>query len=1103
MNGPDSPYKGLDPFDDSELDALLFFGRERERDVVIANLMAARLTLLYGPSGVGKSSLLNAGVGRRLREEPEGHELLVIGSWVEDRADELRAAVAAAAGSYLYVILDQFEEFFLYHDAGGPFGTALAELLADRGKQVNVLLSLREDALAQLDAFKGRIANLYANSLRLDHLDRASARAAVLGPLERYEELTGEHVVAEPEFVEAVLDQVATGRLELVEAGRGGLEDTAPDGGIEAPFLQLVLERLWTAERGAGSQRLRLATLDGLGGCEAIVHEHLARALAALGPAEKDLAASVFDHLVTPSGTKIAHRASDLAEYASVGEQELVRVLDTLGRERILREVDGANGGGRRYEIFHDVLADPVLAWRAERRLERERHEAERKHRRLLALAASSLVALAITAGVAVFALTQRSQARSAARRALARELDATALTSLAVDPQEGLVEALRAARLSPGAQAEDVLRTTLLASRLRAVLPAGGPVTSADYSRDGRLILTASVDGKARIYDARSHHLLRALEAHSPLAGAAFSGSDRLVVTDGHDGAARVWVTATGHELRALMHRRSVLSASFSRSGGLLVTASADRAARIWRVGSWKELAVLRHPGPVRGAVFNRDGSLVLTRSSDRYGRLFDARRHRLLRRFDQGGTVTVAAFSPNGRYALTAGANRTARIWSVRDGRLLRELKGHVGRVLTAVFSPRGNLVATGSSDGSGRVWSLPAGDLVTVLLGHANYVVGAAFSPDGFSLVTTSVDRTARVWQPGTGDLRAVLAGDTESVTGTAFSPDGSAVVTASEDGTARVWDPQIQPTLHLLLRGDEPVQSTAFTPDGKGVLVVVEGTAGASIRDASSGRLVAQVPVGATLADGALSSDGRRLAVASGRSVIVRDVALHREVLRLRAQFPLVHVAFARDGRIAAGDTNGGASIWSAEGRLDRTLRVRGARTTSVAFSPDGDRLVTASADRLARVWDARSGRLLATLHGHRDALTSARFSPDGAEIVTASVDHDARLWDAVSGRLLRVLRGHFAVVSDAEFSPDGRWIVTAGPTTAGLWDVHTGQLVFFLRGHEARLTSAAFDPTSRNIVTASIDGSVRTYRCDVCGGLDDLVRLATKRQRESG
>ena len=92
----------------------------------------------------------------------------------------------------------------------------------------------------------------------------------------------------------------------------------------------------------------------------------------------------------------------------------------------------------------------------------------------------------------------------------------------------------------------------------------------------------------------------------------------------------------------------------------------------------------------------------------------------------------------------------------------------------------------------------------------------------------------------------------------------------------------------------------------------------------------------------------------------------------------------------------------------------------------------------------------------------------------------------------------MLRGHFEVVSDAEFSPDGRWVVTAGPKTAGLWDARSGQLVFFLRGHTERLTSATFDPSSGRIVTASEDGTVRTYRCDVCGGLDSLIALAKSR-----
>ena len=185
VNTPGSPYKGLAAFGDSALDAMLFFGRERERDLVIANMTASRLTLLYGPSGVGKSSLLNAGVARALRDDPETGRVAIFNSWIDDRTDELRAAVAESADGYVYVILDQFEEFFLYHDVDGAFGTELASLLGDRGLRVNVLLSLREDTLAVLDAFKGRIANLYGNSLRLDHLDRESARAAVVGPLRR------------------------------------------------------------------------------------------------------------------------------------------------------------------------------------------------------------------------------------------------------------------------------------------------------------------------------------------------------------------------------------------------------------------------------------------------------------------------------------------------------------------------------------------------------------------------------------------------------------------------------------------------------------------------------------------------------------------------------------------------------------------------------------------------------------------------------------------------------------------------------------------------------------------------------------------------------
>ena len=224
-----APYKGLRMFEDSELDVPFFFGRERERGLVEANLMASRLTVLYGETGVGKSSLLRAGVAHHLREVARaslqehgdpGLAVVVFDAWRDDpvaalrRAciDEVTRALGGRAvprddgepladalrawqqllGGDLYVVLDQVEEYFLYHqdeDGPGTFAAEFPAVVTRPDLRVNFLLAIREDAVAKLDAFKARIPNVLGNYLRLEHLDRDAGRAAIVGPVARYNEL--------------------------------------------------------------------------------------------------------------------------------------------------------------------------------------------------------------------------------------------------------------------------------------------------------------------------------------------------------------------------------------------------------------------------------------------------------------------------------------------------------------------------------------------------------------------------------------------------------------------------------------------------------------------------------------------------------------------------------------------------------------------------------------------------------------------------------------------------------------------------------------------------------------------------------------------------
>jgi WD40 repeat protein len=146
-----------------------------------------------------------------------------------------------------------------------------------------------------------------------------------------------------------------------------------------------------------------------------------------------------------------------------------------------------------------------------------------------------------------------------------------------------------------------------------------------------------------------------------------------------------------------------------------------------------------------------------------------------------------------------------------------------------------------------------------------------------------------------------------------------------------------------------------------------------------------------------------------------------------------------------------------------------------------------------------------GRLLYHRLGHGEGtpVLSVAFSPSGRQIVTAGVDSTARVWSAATGQPSYDLSGHAAIVSGAAFSPNGHWVVTAGPGKAGLWDIPTRQRLLFLQGHSGRLLASSFDAAGRRITTVGVDGTLRAYACDICGGTPQLLKLAERRLAVAG
>ncbi|MFC8383106.1 hypothetical protein [Nocardia sp. NPDC057272] len=1098
----ENPWPGLESFEENG--QAFFFGRDREAESLLNHVRDAPVTILYGRSGLGKTSLLRAGLFPALRDE---HFLPIYirldltqnatalsrqlhrsvrDSIRAEAPDAMLPADDESLWEYLHrkdfelwsaqnypltpvIVLDQFEELFtlgervpdlvreFMHDLGDLAENRISDDVAARidsdeaeagrfrlrSQNFKLLITLREDFLPNLEEWCPLIPALGRSRMRLLPFRADAAFDAVYKP--------AGHLIDDA-LAHRVVSIIAGEDLHLGrDASWVDVDDNLTASDVEPALLSLFCRELNEERKRRGRARFDEQLVEDAK--RDILSNYYASCVRDLSPR---VAAFIESELITEKGFRDSYARED-AVPSRLTDDDLARLIGS--RLVRLEEYHGA----QRIELTHDVLTGVVRDHRDRRRAEEMRAaqaaHAEKEKQALLDAAARREAEL--------------DDERRAGRRL--RRLSTVLAMVCVVSVVLAVLAAINwrsadVAREDAAARSREVFagRLTSQAQAMLAGDRPGGKLEALDKLLAAQDISTnpdLGALGTTLRNEARLHKVIDLAAQDGVL-----SADGRRIATDTSSGIKLV-DTETAKPLGEPLDIDGTLVAT-SLDGRYLALSHGDDIIRVWDSATGEPIGppVTGGKNSLRVAAVSPDGNRVAASYGDHTG-LWDARTGRRIGP-SLGGRATqvlALAFSPDGNRLASAGTEKTVKLWDARSGAALGETVAagdpRISRseaIRSLSFSPDGHFIAAGGNTiglgtllGAGtplRIWNADTGAAVgNPVTGNFGIVQSVAFSPDGGRIVTGGSDKAVRLWDSKTGQPVGNPLGLNAAVRYVAFTPDGDRIVAVADD-TGQVFHADPAAALTTKVGG-----STAIGP------VSVDTRHGVDSRTDRPRILV--------LRDDVL----RRLDVDTGEQI---GNVIDSEALRGGTQ-----ISFSPDERWLAvvGRDNDIRVLDVANGR-QRGAPMKGHNDTlnTVEFSPDGKTLATGSSDNTVRLWDWAEGRQIGEpLTGHKNLVHKIAFSQDGRRLYSLSSD-SVRIWDTATRQPVgKAMESDF--FTGMTLSHDGRRIAVADDETIRQWDAESGDAVGEpFKGHDDPIDSVGYSPDGKYLVSASTDHTLRFW-----------------------